>query len=97
MHDADFICLLEPTRPGMPESPTDDEARVVGEHFAYYRGLQERGVLRLAGRSTEPPVVGIMLMCAGSRERAERIVAGDPAVASGVMRARVQAFRVALA
>lgn len=93
---SEFVCFLEPMRADMPEDPTPQEAEVLAAHFAYCRSLLGAGVLTLAGRTLEPPVVGLLIFEANSIAEAEEIVANDPAVRGGVFRARVQPYRVAL-
>lgn len=80
----------------MPEAPTEHEAALVSDHFAYYCTKRDAGELILAGRTLERPWMGLFIFEAGSREEAERVVAEDPAVKAGIFRARVQAYRVAL-
>ena len=95
-----FAYLLRPTRAGMlVEGPTAEEGRVIGEHFAYLQELLARGVLKLAGRTltTGPESFGIAVFEAADAAAAAAVVAGDPAVAGGVMTAARFPFRVALA
>ncbi len=94
--DGIYLVLLKPTRPDMPANPTASESDLVQAHFVYYQGLLEAGVLFHAGRSLEPPFVGIMLFEASSRAHAEQLVQDDPAVAGGVFQVTVQRYRVAL-
>lgn len=91
-----FICFLEPAREGMPDAPTDEEAAGVRAHFEYYTRLRDEGALILAGRTQEPPYVGVFIFEAGSIDEARRLVNKDPAVSSGLFRTRVQRYRVAL-
>jgi uncharacterized protein YciI len=91
-----FICFLEPTRPGMPSNPTPEEAQAASDHFAYYKTLHEQGTLILAGRTQEPPIIGIMIFEAESKDAADVIVKNDPAILAGVFKARVQSYQVAL-
>ncbi len=93
----EFLCTLEPIRPAMPEDPTPEEGDAVAAHFAYYESLLASGTLILAGRTLEAPHRGVFAFRAQDRGDAERIVANDPAVARGIMRAALQPFRVALA
>ena len=82
----------------LTEGPTPEEESVVGEHFAHLEDLTERGVLILAGRTlnTDESSFGIIIFRADSEEAARRIVADDPAVRGGVMRAELYPYRIAL-
>lgn len=91
-----FICFLEPTRPEMPDAPTPEESKAISDHFAYYQRLLKRDCLILAGRTQEPPHIGILIFNAPSKDDALSIVAQDPAVAAGVFTCRVQAYQIAL-
>lgn len=83
-------------RAGMPDDPTPEEAQAASEHFAYYQQLHKEGTLILAGRTQEPPHVGIMIFEAESKAAAESVVNQDPAIITGVFRARVQAYKIAI-
>lgn len=94
-----YLYRIQPTRPAMlTEGPTPEEQRIVGEHFNYLKGLTERGVVILAGRTlnTDESSFGITVFNAESDEAAGAIVEGDPAVRQGVMRAALFPYRVAL-
>ena len=91
-----FICFLEPTRPDMPDEPTPAESKAVSDHFAYYQRLLANGSLIIAGRTQEPPHIGIMVFEAPTKDDALSIAAQDPAVAAGVFKCRVQSYQVAL-
>ena len=93
----EFIIFLEPARGGMVDDPTPEEAALVQRHFEYLKKLTDEGVVIVAGRTTEAPHVGVVVLRAGDRANAEAIVRGDPAIDAGVFRARVSGFRVALA
>lgn len=91
-----FICILEPTRADMPTDPTAQESAAAQAHLEYYQKLQTKGSLILAGRTQEPPHLGILIYEAPTREDAISIAAQDPAVTKGVFTARVQSYKVAL-
>lgn len=91
-----FICILEPTRADMPDNPSKQEAAAAASHFAYYEKLKSRGSLILAGRTQEPPHMGIAIFEAPTKEDAISLAAQDPAVISGVFTCRVQSYQVAL-
>ncbi len=94
-----FAYVLRPSRPKMlTEGPTEGEARLVGEHFAYLQGLLAAGSLRLAGRATDSGerTFGIVIFEAGDSAAAAALMAADPAVKGGVMGAELFPFNIAL-
>jgi uncharacterized protein YciI len=96
---AQYIYWIRPTRLAMlTEGPTEDEQRIVGEHFDYLKRLVDSGRLLMAGRSLndDERTFGIAIFTASSFEDAERVLAEDPAVRHGVMRGDVFPFRIAL-
>lgn len=95
---AEFIYLLEPARAGMPKQPTDEERAVVREHFDHLTRMLDDGRLILAGRTLSAgSVLGMVVFEADAEDAAKAIMAADPAVAKGVMRAALHPYRVALA
>jgi uncharacterized protein YciI len=95
----EYLYRIEPTRPKMlTEGPTAEESAVVGRHFQYLKDLSERGIVRLAGRTTEAGArtFGIVILEAASEAEAATVMREDPAVKHGVMRAELFAFRTAL-
>jgi uncharacterized protein YciI len=96
---AEFLYRIEPTRPGMlAEGPTSEESAIVERHFRYLKDLSERGIVRLAGRTTnaDARAFGIVILEAASEAEAAGLMRDDPAVKHGVMRAELFAFRTAL-
>jgi uncharacterized protein len=94
---AEFIYLLEPTRPEMVTESTDDERTAVQEHYNRLVQMLDEGNLILAGRTLNTrSVLGIVVFETDNEETARKVMADDPAVAKGVMRATPHPFRVAL-
>jgi uncharacterized protein YciI len=92
-----FIYFIEPSRPEMPVSATDEEKAHLGSHFTYLKEQLALGNLVLAGRTLEPPFLGIAIFEADNLEAAEHFAACDPGIAAGVFRlVRVQPYSVAL-
>jgi uncharacterized protein YciI len=91
-----FIIFLEPGRDGMVEDPTEAEQEAVAAHFRYYTALHEQGTIMLAGRTTEPPYIGIAILRAADRNVAETLMRDDPGVQAGAFAVRLQSFGVAL-
>jgi len=94
-----YAYRIQPTRNGMlADGPTADEADVIGRHFEYLRELTAEGRVLLAGRTltADESSFGIVVFEASSEAEAREMVAADPAVRHGVMRAQLWPFRVAL-
>ncbi len=94
-----YLYRIQPTRPAMlTEGATDQEERLIGEHFAYLKNLTEIGVVQLAGRTTndDASTFGIVVFVSQSDEAARIIMEQDPAVAAGVFSAQIYPFSVAL-
>ena len=94
-----FLYRIQPARRGMlTEAPTEREAQVLGEHFAYLSQLADRGTVLMAGRTltADDRTFGIAILVASTFAEAEAIMNDDPAVKHGVMRAELFPYRVAL-
>ena len=77
---------------------TEDESRIVGEHYEYLKRLTNNGIVLLAGRTrnTDNSSFGIVLFKADSEERARKIMNEDPAVRGRIFRAELFPYRMAL-
>jgi len=94
-----YLYRIQPTRLAMlTEGPTEEEMRLVSQHFAYLQELGKQGNLILAGRTlnTDADCFGIVIFQAASEEEALAIMENDPAVNNGVMTARLFPYRIAL-
>ncbi len=82
----------------LSEGATPEEERIVEAQYNYLRSLTDQGVVILAGRTlnTDETSFGIVIFRAESEQAAQNIVAEDPAVKGGVMRAELYPYRVAL-
>jgi uncharacterized protein YciI len=95
----EYLYVLTPARLGMvTEGPTDQEAAIVGQHFAYLKRLTEAGTMILVGRTqnNDERTMGLAIFRAESDQAAHEIMINDPAVKNGVMRAELFPYRVAL-
>lgn len=94
-----YLYMIQPTRIEMlSDGPTLEEEAIVSQHFAYLRRLTDEGTVILAGRTlnTDDSSFGIVILSAESEQAAHAVMNEDPAVRSGVMRARLFPYRIAL-
>ena len=77
---------------------SEEEERLVQEHFEYLRDLAEKGVVLLAGRTQNPGPTGfgIVIFRAASPDEARAVMEADPAVRHGVFRAELYPYAIAL-
>jgi uncharacterized protein YciI len=92
---AEWLVILRPPRQSFVDDMTEEERAVMQDHFLHLERLLAAGKLVLAGPSLGP-VFGIVVLEAKDEEEARRLVAADPAVASGVQQAELSRFRVSL-
>jgi uncharacterized protein len=93
-----FIYFLRPKRLEMlTKGPTAEEARVQAEHGNYLAGLAARGIVMLAGRTSnnDETTIGIVVVNASDGAAAQEIMQADPFVKSSLMNATIFPFQVA--
>jgi len=78
------------------ENWTDEDNRIVNEHFDYLKNLLSQNRLILAGRTTNENKFGIVIFEAETNENAQDIMNNDPAVLNGIMTSELFPYRVAL-
>lgn len=78
---------------------TDIDQNIIERHFDYVKGLTEKGVVILAGRTLveDSRTFGIVIFEADSDEKASEIMNSDPAVAEGIMLGELFPFYISLA
>ncbi|HEY5693881.1 MAG TPA: YciI family protein [Gaiellaceae bacterium] len=92
-----WLVVLRPVREEMPFEPTEEESRIVSEHYEYLKQLHGEGRLVLAGPSALPgDTFGLGIFDQDDRSEVEAIVAADPAVTGGVMTAEIRPYRIAV-
>ena len=92
---ANFLLLYRPPRPTFADDATDEEDRIIGDHFRYLKEILAQGKLLIAG-PCEDASMGIAVIECGNEEEARKIVAADPAVVARVFSCDVKPYRVAL-
>lgn len=90
---ADFIYRILPPRADFVATITPAEAELMGRHFVYLQGLHAAGRVRFVGRA-ENGDFGLVVFEAADLDAARSVAAADPAVAAGLMRVEVHAFRI---
>lgn len=99
MDRPEYLYLIRPTRPEMLSGGmTEAERDTVAAHFEYLKGLADRGVVRIAGRTlgSGDRAFGIVVFRAASEAEARRLVDDDPAVRARVMSAELFSFKIAI-
>lgn len=94
-----FLYKITPVRPDMlADGLTDRENEVIAAHFAFLSDLKDKGVVKLAGRTTttDASSFGVVIFATENEEAARQIMANDPAVKEGVMAAKLYPFKIAL-
>jgi uncharacterized protein YciI len=93
---AEWIYFIHAPREDFAATMTDEENRVWGEHFERLKRLLAAGTLILAGPTLGRINTGIAVIDAPDEEAARRIMAEDPAIASGLATGELRGFRVSL-
>ena len=88
---ANFLWVLE-AAPGLDFThPTAEQAAILQKHGANLMRLRQAGSLVAGGRTQNPKSPrGIAIITASDQAEAEKIVAEDPAVKGGVLRATIE-------
>ena len=88
--------FVEFSRPDLLETMTEEETRILADHYAYLKRLTERGTVILAGPCTDMKGPGIVVFYASDEAEARRIMEADPAVAHGVFKANLHPIALSL-
>ena len=80
-----FLYKLIPPRPTFPADMSEEEAAIMGHHFAYWAGLEGRGLVVVLGPVLDPAGTwGLGIIEGNSEGEVRAIVGDDPAVKSGM-------------
>lgn len=91
----EFIIMLQPPRSDFNETSTEEEDKIITKHFDYLKRLLAKGALKLAGRCDDA-TFGLVIIETESLEKANQIMANDPAVQAGIFTAQIWPYRTAL-
>jgi uncharacterized protein YciI len=92
---AHFLLVYRPPRPTFIVDATEEEARVIDDHFQYLKTLLAQGKLIIAG-PCEDGSMGLAVVECESEAEAQRILAADPALQGGVFTGESKPYRVSL-
>lgn len=91
-----WLIRLIPPRPTFAEDATPAEQAVMQQHFAYWKGLNEKGICVFGGPVLDPRgAYGILVVRANSLGEARALAEGDPSVKNGLNKIEVGEMRVA--
>lgn len=91
----EFVYIIRPYKDNFAETMTDEDARIMGIHFAYLQQKLKEGKLIMAG-----PVLtgefGIAVLETETEDEAREIMNNDPAVVNGIVTPALYPYRVSL-
>ena len=79
-----------------PDAWTDQDNKTASAHFAYLEAATDVGKVVLAGRAQDGVGPAIVVIEVSDTTEAAEFMEADPFVSSGMFRAQVHPFRVAL-
>ncbi|MFW9903809.1 MAG: YciI family protein [Candidatus Thorarchaeota archaeon] len=82
-------------RPNFPNTMSEEEERIMGEHFEYLKKLMEQEMLILAGPTLDDSG-GYIILNTSSLDIAQEIMSKDPSVSSDLMNPVYHPFRISL-
>jgi len=82
----------------LTKGPTEQEVELISKHFNYLKDLSDKGIVLMAGRTTQDDesTMGITVIQVPNRNEALSIMNNDPAVLNRVMKAELFPYRVAI-
>jgi uncharacterized protein YciI/uncharacterized protein YndB with AHSA1/START domain len=89
------LALLTPTRPGLLDAPTADEAAALAGHLTHLQRLVAEGRVLTAG-PCEDGSLGVVVFPKDDEAAARELMAEDPAVAAGLFQVEVRPWRMSL-
>lgn len=91
----EFVYLIRPNRSNFIDTMTQEEAKIMEDHFQYLKDLLAEEKLIMAGPCLDG-AFGICIFKADSWENAEAVMNHDPAVLNQLMEAELHKYRVSL-
>lgn len=90
-----FLYLIKSVNDWVNGEPTEEEGKIMGEHFMYLKKNLEDGKLMMAGPLVDRSL-GVGIIETDTAEEAHEIGFNDPAVKSGIVTLELKEMRVAL-
>ena len=87
----EYIYLIKLVR----KPPTEEDEKIMEQHFMYLKENLDKGVLLLAGPCLDL-AFGVAIYYASSDEEAEEFMKNDPAVINNVVTAEYHPFKISL-
>jgi len=94
-----FLYKIQPVRPELlTTGPTEDEKKIIAQHFSYLKALMNKEIVIQAGRTlnTDASSFGIVIFNSESAEAADQILHEDPAVKNNIFTGEIFPYRIAL-
>lgn len=80
-----FFGIIKPVREDFMINSTEEDEKIMGEHFIYLKGLLKEGKLILAGPVTnEKKPMGIFIFECETIDEAKELFENDPSVKAGI-------------
>lgn len=95
MSGINAIMVIIKGRDNFPNTMTEEEERIMSDHFHYLKDLLSQNKLILAGPTLDDSG-GYIILNTQSEEEAREFMSKDPSVRSGIMRTTYHPFRVSL-
>ncbi|HRE40448.1 MAG TPA: YciI family protein [Ignavibacteria bacterium] len=92
---ATFLYKIHPKKENFNETGSQEDFKIMGEHFLYLKNLMEKGVLFFAGPCLDASM-GLAVFSAENLSEAQKILDNDPAVKNGVVKGEVKEFKLSL-
>jgi uncharacterized protein YciI len=93
---AEWIVFLHAPRERFAETLSEEEAGIMGDHWERLQRLHAEGSIVLVGPTLGDVNTGVAVFEADDEPAAQRFVAEDPSVSSGLLEAELRPFRVSL-
>jgi uncharacterized protein YciI len=93
---AEWIYFLHPPRDDFAATMTDAEGLVFSAHFDRLKLLMDEGILIMAGPTLGEKNTGIAIFEAEDQATAERVMAADPVIATGICEGELRPYKVSL-